>query len=146
MQISDWLSYRRKAGLIYTRLCQPICQGYGVNQTELEVLTFISNNPEFNTARDTCEQRGLKTGIASVAIQSLIARGFLLCKNDTADRRIKRLSLTEKATPLIQEERIVRQNYVKALTESVSPEDLRAFQTIIQQFVTNIDRLLKEGK
>lgn len=74
-------------------------QKYGINQTCFDILLFFANNPKHNTARDICEVRGIKSGIASVSVEILIENGFLVRKDDESDRRRRRLILTEKPIP-----------------------------------------------
>ena len=67
----------RKLANIYADLSAPICKQYGINQTGFDILLFCANNPEHNTARDICAIRGIKSGIASVAVESLMQSGLL---------------------------------------------------------------------
>ena len=66
----------RKLGNLYAGLCAPICRQYGMNQTCFDVLMFCANNPDRNTARDVCEVRGIKSGMASVAVETLEKSGL----------------------------------------------------------------------
>jgi len=66
----------RKLSNIYSELSLPICKKYGINQTCFDILLFFANNPEHNTARDICEVRGIKSGIASVSVEILIENGL----------------------------------------------------------------------
>lgn len=60
----------------------------------------FANNPEYNTARDLCRLRGIKSGIVSVAVENLIEAGYLTRRVDVADRRIQRLEVTKKRLDL----------------------------------------------
>ena len=87
----------RKLGNLYAGLCAPICRQYGMNQTCFDVLMFCANNPDRNTARDVCEVRGIKSGMASVAVETLEKSGLLERREDPEDRRKHRLMPTERA-------------------------------------------------
>ena len=69
----------------YEAVCQPVCKRYQLNQTCLDVILFLANNPEYNTAKDLWEIRGIRSGNASVAIETLVRRGYL---KREADARI----------------------------------------------------------
>ncbi len=73
---SEFLTISKKFLHIYESYCAPICEKYQLKQNELDILLFIGNNPEFNTARDVCEIRKIKKGIASVMIENLVERGI----------------------------------------------------------------------
>ena len=81
----------RKLVNVYSGLSLPICKKYGINQSCFDVLMFCANNPEYNTARDICAVRGIKSGIASVAVETLIKKELLVRRDDPSDRRIRRL-------------------------------------------------------
>lgn len=101
MSAIQMIAIGRKLSNIYSELSLPICKKYGINQTCFDILLFFANNPKHNTARDICEVRGIKSGIASVSVEILIENGFLVRKDDESDRRRRRLILTEKADPVI---------------------------------------------
>ena len=77
MSAIKMIAIGRKLANIYNELSMPICRKYGVNQTCFDVLMFCANNPENNTARDICAVRGIKSGIASVAVETLICGGYM---------------------------------------------------------------------
>lgn len=74
----DYFVLHQKLGPAITRFCLPVCRKYHINQTCFDVLMFLANNgEEYNTARDLCAVRGIKPGLASVAVETLIQRGYL---------------------------------------------------------------------
>ena len=147
MSALQMIAIGRKLANLYNDLTAPICKKYGVNQTGFDVLLFCANNPQYNTARDLCAVRGIKSGLASVAVEQLIQSGFLLRCTDETDRRIHRLVPTEKARPLIDEGREVQQFFTEALRQGITPEELAAFQSLTEKLTGNIVTLeLKENE
>ena len=109
MQIQQYLALVKKSEAVYQKFCQSVIRDWNLNPTSFQAIMFFANNPKYNTARDLCHIRGIKTGIASVAIEQLIQDGYLERHTDSADRRIQRLYVTEKAAEL--------QNAVKAAAQ-----------------------------
>ena len=134
----DLIFISTKTMKAYEAFCQPVRKKFQLNQTSFDVLMFLANNPKYNTARDICEIRGIRTGIASVAVDFLVSNGYLLRQSDDIDRRIWRLLITEKSAPIIQEGRAVQQEFGKRLTHGISEEELAAYTQIIQKFKENI--------
>lgn len=97
MRPLDFVSLSSKMMKAYEAVCQPVCKRYQLNQTCLDVILFLANNPEYNTAKDLWEIRGIRSGNASVAIETLVRRGYLKREADAQDRRLQRLILTERA-------------------------------------------------
>ena len=109
----------RELANIYSDLAASICRKYGINQTCFDVLMFCSNNPDSNTARDICAVRGIKSGIASVAVETLIKGGFVTRRFDTDDRRIRRLVPTEKAAPLVAEGSALQRRFAEMICKDI---------------------------
>lgn len=72
----DLIFISTKTMKAYEAFCQPVCKKFQLNQTSFDVLMFLANNPKYNTARDICEIRGIRTGIASVAVDFLVSNGY----------------------------------------------------------------------
>ena len=136
----------RKLANIYADLSAPICKQYGINQTGFDILLFCANNPEHNTARDICAIRGIKSGIASVAVESLMQSGLLERREDARDRRISRLIPTAKAAPILSEGRRMQKNFEDTLRSGITPEETAAFQSVTEKLVANIECFGREEK
>jgi DNA-binding MarR family transcriptional regulator len=131
----------RKLTNIYGSLTVPICRKYGINQSGFDVLLCCAENPQFNTARDICARRGIKSGIASVAVESLIQRGLLTSEGDPKDRRMNRLIPTEKAQPIIEEGRRMQQYFEETLRNGITEEDLEVFSRVADKLTGNLERV-----
>ena len=86
---SELLTANKKIMHVYESFCTPLCRKYQLNQSDLDLILFIANNPMYNTAKDVCEIRGIKKGIVSVTTERLVQSGYLIRKNDIHDRRIQ---------------------------------------------------------
>ena len=139
----DFISVSTKAMKAYESFCQPLCKKYQISQTSFDVLMFLANNPEYNTARDICEIRGIRTGIASVAVDFLVKNGYLIREADQNDRRIWRLNLTEKSDEIVREGRLVQMEFGKQLTAGISEEELATYMAIAQKFRENILNIVR---
>lgn len=84
MSAIQMISIGKRLSNIYAELSLPICRKYGINQTCFDILLFFANNPEYNTARDVCALRGIKSGIASVSVETLICSGLLGARRTSA--------------------------------------------------------------
>ena len=136
MSAIQMIAIGRKLSNIYSELSLPICKKYGINQTCFDILLFFANNPKHNTARDICEVRGIKSGIASVSI--LIENGFLVRKDDESDRRRRRLILTEKADPVISDGKKMQKYFTETLKKDITPKEMAAFQSLTDKLNSNI--------
>lgn len=138
MTALELVSLGKKLSNHYRSLCLPICRQYGINSTCFDILLFCADNPEHNTARDLCELRGLRSGIASVGVESLIQEGLLSRCVDTEDRRKKRLIPTEKAAPIIAAGRAMQAGFTQSLRKGISAEESAVFLKVICKLEENL--------
>lgn len=134
----DFISISTKAMKAYETFCQPVCKKYQLSQTSFDVLMFLANNPEYNTARDICEIRGIRTGIASVAVDLLVKSGYIQRQPDASDRRITRLILTEKSEEIVQNGRLSQREFGMQMTAGISEKEMDAYMKTAQKFRANI--------
>ena len=106
------------------------------------MILFLANNPGYNTARDLCELRGIRSGNASVAIDTLVGRGLLTRQADPDDRRITRLVLTAEAEPIITDGRETQQQFGNRLVQGVSAQELQICADTILKLGTNISEMI----
>lgn len=136
----------KKLSNIYSSLSLPLCKKYGINQTSFDVLMFCANNPENNTAGELCTIRGLKSGIASVAVENLIKNNLLKREDDASDRRKHRLFPTKKAEKIISDGRDMQKYFASVISENITEEEIAVFEKINEKIETNIRNFnLKEN-
>ena len=143
-QIDPFLLHQKIAPAV-ALACQPVCKKYEINQTGFDVLMFLAGHREYNTARDLCTVRAIKPGLASVAVEHLIQRGFLKREEDPEDRRVKRLFLTEAAQPLVEEGNALQREFWRAVTAGIPEKELQAFCRTAQKMIANITDMPKKG-
>lgn len=141
MNAIEILTAENKLRQIYGELSSPLCRKYLLSQTGLDIIMFISENPEYNTARDVCRYRGIKSGIASVAIDNLIGMGYLERQTDLCDRRIQRLVLTEKALPIASEGREIQQRFEDSVFSVMSASERESFKKAFSLLIERLDEL-----
>ena len=141
---SDLLTTQRKFMYLYESFCIPLCKKYQLNQSDLDMMLFLANNPSYNTARDVCEIRGMKKGIVSVTTERLGKQGYLIRENDSADRRIQRLYLTKLCQEIVTEGKQMQRHFLEAITSELTEEEMLLYQKISDKIRTQIIKLEKE--
>lgn len=144
--VTEFLASRKKAVNLYNRFCAPVCRKFGVNQTGFDILLFLANHPNCSTAREISSLRGLKSGLVSVGVETLIQQGYLERGAYPGDRRVKRLLLTPASEPLIEAGRAAQQAFWTAVTDGLSEEEWAIYWQVCQKLMKNIDKLEKEAE
>lgn len=92
----------RKISQAYNAMCKPLCKELELSQTAFDILMFLGNNPNYNTAGEIVEIRRIKANLVSVNVERLVREGYLLRKQVEGDRRKTGLICTDKAKPIIE--------------------------------------------
>lgn len=144
MPVGTFFALMRKSIAVYEKYCQEVIKQWDLNCTSFQVIMFFANNPELNTARDLCQHWGMKTGIASVAIDQLTQAGLLERLRDPDDRRLQRLYLTERAEPLAEQGRAVQERYFLRIKGDMTEEEFQNYISLIAKLNDNIDQMAQE--
>lgn len=71
------MNYPHKFLQAYGITCRSLCQEIKMPQTAFDILMFLANNPDFYTARDIVEIRGIKANLVSINVEKLVQEKLL---------------------------------------------------------------------
>ena len=144
MRISDYLVMTKDTMSAYNRMCEPVLLKYDIPQVSFDILMFLENNPEFCTAQEISEVRGIKKNLVSVHVEKLVRASLLRRGTVSGDRRKISLAVTEKARPLIQAGLAAQQKFYRRLTAGISEEDWAVYKHMNEHLAKNVREILKE--
>ena len=104
---------------------------------ELDVLLFLGNNPDCDTASDMVQLRQLTKSHVSKAVERLTALGLVLQQRDEMNRRRIHLKLAEAAEPILRDGREAQKRFVEVLTRGLNDEDKAAAARILTVMMEN---------
>ena len=104
---------------------------------ELDVLLFLGNNPDCDTASDMVQLRQLTKSHVSKAVERLTALGLVLQQRDEMNRRRIHLKLAEAAEPILRDGREAQKRFVEVLTHGLNDEDKAAADRILTVMMKN---------
>lgn len=123
---------------LYDHLCSEVMKTYQLTRSELDILLFLYNNPQFDNAKDIVEKRGLSKSHVSMGIERLIDKGYLKTVKDQQDKRKYHLILLENAQPIIQDGLKVQQHFSDILFKGFSEEEKQLRKKMFHQMCVNI--------
>lgn len=129
----------------YARLLEPICKKWDLTRNELDVMLFLSNNPDYDRAVDIVNHRGLSKSHVSLSITNLESRGLLERIPDPVDRRTVHLKLTEASKPITDVGCRVQKQFMDYLHQGVTEEQLglmRLFAERVHENIRNIEEVI----
>ena len=121
------IEFPRKLLEVYNDACKPLCKKLKLPQTAFDILMFLGNNPQYQTARDIVKIRNIKANLIK------------------GDRRKTKLIITEKAHPVIKEGQQLQQGFVDQLFDNTTQEDKKIFIHVMKNMDKNLDDILKGG-
>lgn len=123
---------------LYALCVEPVCRNYGVSRVELDILLFLENNPDYDTAAEIVDRRCLAKSQVSTSIRALEQNGYLVRWPGDADRRLIHLKLSEKAAAVIRDGREARNAFLVIITAGLNGEDRKHFHDCIEKIEWNI--------
>ena len=144
MKATEYLMLSRKTLSAYTKVCEPLLEKYDLPQVSFDILMFLANNPEYKTAQDISEIRGIKKNLVSVHVEKLVSIGLLERGFVAGDRRKVSLSCTEKASPIIEDGLAMQKSFYDRIVSGISEEDWEAYKRINQQVIKNTMSILDD--
>ena len=121
----------------YAHQFAPLMEETGFSMREFHVLLFLINNPDYDTARDISELRGLVKSQVSQAVELLSAREMLLRTTDASDRRVVHLALTESGRALAQRAQVLQSACYSRLLDGFSPEEEAHLHALLERVLEN---------
>ena len=141
MEKKKFFNFARDLIEAYSERCKPLCKEIQMPQTAFDILMFLANNPDCNTARDIVEIRGLKANLVSMNVEKLAREGFLERIPDTKDRRKIVLVCREKAKPVIEKGRQLQMDFFESLFGGIDEESRGQFYGVLEKLRTNLDHI-----
>ena len=99
----DIFSHKGNTIQLYRSMLAPVAKQHDLTQMELDVLLFLANNPQHDTARDLVEIRHLSKSHVSTAVDALVQRCFLQRDQKPNNKKLIHLKLLPAAFPSVQQ-------------------------------------------
>lgn len=125
---------------LYEKMLKRVSTVHDLAVTEADILGFLKNNPEKDTAADISELKMLSKGAVSKTVDSLIGKGLLSREPDKQDRRKIHLKITPEAAPVIEDITKVQNDYWEIMFEGFSEEEYRTYEALRLKHFENVRR------
>lgn len=124
--------------------CYNAVKNYELTKNEAIILMFLSNNKNYDTAREIIKIRGLSKAHVCTSIDSLCKKGYLATHVDQNDRRIQHLTIQSSAEEIVKILNSERNSYLEAIFDGVNEQDLASFINMMKQIIKNTENLKEE--
>ena len=129
----EYEPYRRK-----------IMERFSLSAAEVDVLMFLSNNPEYNTATQVSKIRMIPKSHVSLAVGLLSEKG-LLCKQKGKSRRTVCLIPSKRAAEITDFGRKMQDEFQQALYCGFSETEKAILESLHRKITENMENIKKSN-
>lgn len=127
----------------YEMLTRKVCEKYQLTQMEYDILIFLHNNPQHNTAAEIVKIRKSTKSHVSSSLKNLENRGLVERIQSADNKKHIEIVLLEKAVPIIEDGIKVQKEFAKTLLKGLSEEEKRICVEVFYKICKNADEYLK---
>lgn len=130
----------------YEMLTRKICEKYQLTQMEYDILIFLHNNPQHNTAAEIVKIRKSTKSHVSSSLKNLENRGLVERSQSVDNKKHIEIVLLEKAVPIIEDGITVQKEFAKTLLQGLTEEEKRICIEVFNKVCENADEYLKTNR
>ena len=124
---------------LYRSILSGVTRRFALTQMQLDVLLFLANNPQYDTARDLVEVRHLSKSHVSAAVDDLVQRGFLLRQQKAGNKKLIHLRLLPAADEVIRAGQAAQQDFFEQLFVGFTPAERTQLTELLSRVETNAE-------
>ena len=142
-QISRYFDILGKCQKAYARQLEPLCRKWEMTRSEMDVLLFLYNNPQYDRAADIVSHRGMAKSHVSLSVTNLEQRELLVRTFSASDRRTAHLCLTDPGKAIAREGKELQEAFFAELYTGVKSEERILWEQIIEKIWDNVENFDK---
>ena len=131
---------------LYSAQMDAVGREYGLARVELDILLFLANNPQFDTATDIVERRCISKAHVSQSVKSLEQRGYLERRYVGDNRRTIHLRLLEGAQAAVDAGRQAQTRCFASLLEGFGEDEVEQLRSFLGRISDNAWMQMKKGE
>ncbi len=128
----------------YELLSSKVCDEYGLTQMQYDILMFLYNNPQHNTAADIVKIRKSTKSHVSTSLKGLEDRGLIKRLQSVENKKHIEIVLLEKAMPIIEDGIKAQKDFASNVLSGLTNEEKRICMSVFDKICRNADEYLKK--
>lgn len=127
----------------YELLSSKVCDEYGLTQMQYDILMFLYNNPQHNTAADIVKIRKSTKSHVSTSLKGLEDRGLIKRLQSAENKKHIEIVLLENAMPIIKDGIKAQKDFASNVLSGLTNEEKRICMSVFDKICRNADEYLK---
>lgn len=131
-----------EAGKYYRSYCCNSVKEFGLSPKEVDVLIALSINSEADTVKYISEMINASKGMISQSVDTLKQKGLVTVSVDSADHRVRPISLTDQAIPIIKKLNRATHSFAENILHGISADDMMRLEEIMKTIHHNREQMI----
>lgn len=128
----------------YETLTRSVCDQYKLTQMEYDILMFLYNNPQYNTAADIVKVRKSTKSHVSTSLKFLEDKGLVEKKQSEDNKKHIEITLSDSAQEIVQAGLNVQKEFVKNMFRGLTEEEMVTCKSVFSKICNNAENCLKD--
>ena len=127
----------------YEALTRSVCDQYELTQMEYDILMFLYNNPQYNTAADIVKVRKSTKSHVSTSLRFLEEKGLVEKKQSEGNKKHIEIILLDSAQEIVQAGLNVQKEFVQNMFQGFTEEEMVMCKSVFGRICNNAENCLK---
>ena len=129
----------------YELLARNVCDTYDLTQMEYDILMFLHDNPQFNTAADIVKVRKSTKSHVSISLKDLKTKRLIDRIQSPNNKKRIEIVLLDDAIPIIDAGKNAQKQFARNVLNGLTEEEMRMCIQVFQKICSNADECLKKN-
>ena len=130
----------------YELLSGEVCERYELTQMEYDILMFLHNNPQFNTAAEIVKVRKSTKSHVSTSLKSLENNGLIRRIQSEDNKKHIEIFLLDKAEEIVEAGINAQKQFAQNVLNGLTEEETQMCINVFNKICSNAEKCLKEHK
>lgn len=130
----------------YELLSGRVCDRYGLTQMEYDILMFLHNNPQHNTAAEIVKVRKSTKSHVSISLKNLENKGLVERIQSETNKKHIEIALLDKAELIVEAGINAQKEFAQDVLSGLTEEEKRMCINVFNKICNNAEEHLKEQK
>ena len=128
----------------YELLSGRVCDQYGLTQMEYDILMFLHNNPQHNTAAEIVKVRKSTKSHVSISLKNLESKGLVERIQSETNKKHIEIVLLDKAELIVEAGINAQKEFAQDVLSGLTEEEKRMCINVFNKICNNAEEHLKE--
>ena len=130
----------------YELLSGEVCDRYGLTQMEYDILMFLHNDPQHNTAAEIVKVRKSTKSHVSTSLKKLEEKGLVERIQSKDNKKHIEIVLLDKAEIIVEAGLNMQKQFAQNVLNGLTEEEIHMCINVFNKICSNAEKCLKEHK